>query len=226
MAIESKILADAELAAMQEKLQMEEEKNKELAALAEENEKLREQNLVIESKLIAEAQLAEEESRLKEQQRNEPKKKGMVYARNLFIAGSNESEHWSWVALEYDEISSNALVEAAELLTIWWFEVNGTFHTRELTPLTHYEVMYVIKLRKSASGWDVPVNMKLVLPTYTQERTVNLNEHVGKGWVTIMAGEFVTLPECVGEFKFSMYENKGFCRKGLIVKGVAIRPKK
>uniref|UniRef100_A0A1J3DJ94 AIG1-type G domain-containing protein n=1 Tax=Noccaea caerulescens TaxID=107243 RepID=A0A1J3DJ94_NOCCA len=202
MAIESKILADAELAAMQEKLQMEKEKNKQLIALAE------------------------EENRLKEQQRNEPKKTGVVYARNLGIEWGQDSRYWSWVTLQYD-ISSNALVEAAALLGVCWLDVGGTFDTRELSPWTHYEVVFVMKLKKSASGWEVPVHMKLVMPNNMagpEERIVKLEEYIGKGWVTILAGEFLTTPEYLGEIRFSMYETKRW-QEGLIIKGVIIRPK-
>ncbi|CAA7059279.1 unnamed protein product [Microthlaspi erraticum] len=249
MANESK---EAELAAMQDKLQMEEklrmeeEENKQLAALTEENEKLREQNMVIESKFLAEAELevlqvkfqmeqeknkqlialVEEESRLKEQHRNEPKKTGVVYARNLCIEWGQDSRYWSWVTLQYD-ISSNALVEAAALLGVCWLDVGGTFDTRELTPWTHYEVVFVMKLRKSASGWEVPVHMKLVMPNSMpgpEERIVKLKDYIGKGWVTILAGEFLTTPEYLGEIRFSMYETNRW-QEGLIIKGVIIRPK-
>ncbi|KAL9858552.1 putative phloem protein [Arabidopsis thaliana] len=149
----------------------------------------------------------------------------MVYARNLVIAGSHQSEHWSWVPMQYDT-SSETIVEAASLVGLCWLDIGGTFNTRELTPWTHYEVVYLLKLIKSATGWEVPVNLKLTLPSGAkpQERSVTLKEYIGKSWVAIPAGEFMTTPENNGEISFSFYE-MGRWQEGLVVKGVAIRPK-
>lgn len=92
-----------------------------------------------------------------------------------------------------------------------------------------YEVVYVVKLEDTASGWETPVNLKLTLPNSSampQERSVSLKENIGKWWVDISADEFMTSPENAGEISFSMYEIKsGWWKKGLFVKGVAIRPK-
>jgi len=52
-----------------------------------------------------------------------------------------------------------------------------------------------------------------------------MRQHIGKGWVTIHAGEFITTPENVGLIGFRMSEvDSGDNRGGLIVKGVLIRP--
>lgn len=105
--------------------------------------------------------------------------------------------------------------------------MGGKFDTRELTPLTKYEVVFVVKLESAASGWETPVNLKLTLPN-SRERPkdwrVTLKEHIGKSWVDIPAGEFITSPENNGEISFSMSETARW-QEELIVKGVVIRPK-
>ncbi|OAP17898.1 hypothetical protein AXX17_AT1G34680 [Arabidopsis thaliana] len=200
-AIEANKLVEAKLALVEEALRMEQEKNKQI--MADENKRIKEE----------------------EQRKIDSKKTHMVYARNLVIAGSHQSEHWSWVPMQYDT-SSETIVEAASLVGLCWLDIGGTFNTRELTPWTHYEVVYLLKLIKSATGWEVPVNLKLTLPSGAkpQERSVTLKEYIGKSWVAIPAGEFMTTPENNGEISFSFYE-MGRWQEGLVVKGVAIRPK-
>ncbi|CAD5314419.1 unnamed protein product [Arabidopsis thaliana] len=155
------------------------------------------------------------------------RKKHIVYARDLSIKLSNNSEYWSWRPLR-DETSSETLVlEAAVLRGICWLDVGGRLDTRELTPKTKYEAVYVVKLEDTASGWETPVNLKLTLPNSRarpQERSVNLKEHIGKSWVDILVGEFITSPDNDGEISFSMRETTHW-QEGLIIKGVVIRPK-
>ncbi|CAA7045229.1 unnamed protein product [Microthlaspi erraticum] len=149
--------------------------------------------------------------------------KYMVYARDLSIAWSDNSQYWSWVPLR------ETLGEAALLKMVCWLGVNGTFNTRELTPGTKYEVVYVVKLENTASGWEIPVNLKLTVARSggrPQEHSVRLKEHIGRLWVDIPAGEFIMSPEISGEISFSMYEiASGSWKRGLCVKGVEIRPK-
>ncbi|CAA7045272.1 unnamed protein product [Microthlaspi erraticum] len=147
----------------------------------------------------------------------------MIYARNLGITWSDNSEYWSLQSLQYGA----SCVEAAVLRNVCWLDVNGTFDTRVLTPGTRYEVVYVVKLEDTASGWETPVNLKLTLPcNRAQERSVRLNVYIGRSWVAIPAGEFITTPQNAGQISFSMYETaSNSWKKGLIVKGVEIRPK-
>ena len=110
---------------------------------------------------------------------------------------------------------------------ICWLDVGGRLDTSELTPKTKYEAVYVVKLEDTACGWETPVNLKLTLPNSRarpQERSVNLKEHIGKSWVDIPVGEFITSPDNDGEICFSMQETTHW-QEGLIIKGVVIRPK-
>lgn len=125
-------------------------------------------------------------------------------------------------------VYSDVKIEVAKTERVAWLEVVGKFETEKLTPNSLYEVLFVVKLIDSAKGWDYRVNFKLVLPTgETKERRENMNMLERNRWVEIPVGEFRTSPEHLsGKIEFSMFEVKsGQWKSGLIVKGVAIRPK-
>ncbi|XP_020874013.1 protein PHLOEM PROTEIN 2-LIKE A2 [Arabidopsis lyrata subsp. lyrata] len=153
----------------------------------------------------------------------------MLNARELSItwAESQTNKYWSWFS-DLDQTSSDVGTEVAKMERVAWLEVVGNFETEKLTPNSLYEVVFVVKLIDSAKGWDFRVNFKLVLPTgETKERREHVNLLERNQWVEIPAGEFTTLPEHLsGKIEFSMLEVKsGQWKSGLIVKGVAIRPK-
>ncbi|CAF2148684.1 unnamed protein product [Brassica rapa subsp. trilocularis] len=153
----------------------------------------------------------------------------MLYARDLAIslAEFQTNNNWSWFT-DIDQTSSDARIEVAKLEWVAWLEVFGNFEMENLTPNSLYEVVFVVKLVDPAQGWEVPVYFKLVLPTgETKERQENMTMLGRNRWVEILAGEFRTSPEYIfGKIEFSMYEVKGgLWKSGLVVKGVAIRPK-
>ncbi|GLT63049.1 hypothetical protein SLA2020_356430 [Shorea laevis] len=77
-----------------------------------------------------------------------------------------------------------------------------------------------------AYGWEDPVNVRLILPDRNkQERKENLMKKPRGEWIEIPVGEFVASPEMAGEIEFSIYEYGGKWKRGLVIKGVAIRPK-
>ncbi|KAG2249205.1 hypothetical protein Bca52824_088833 [Brassica carinata] len=151
----------------------------------------------------------------------------MLYARDLAIslAEFQTNNNWSWFS-DLDQTSSDAGVEVAKLEWVAWLEVFGNFEMENLTPNTLYEVVFVVKLVDPTQGWEVPVNFKLVLPTgETKERQENMIMLGRNRWIEILAGEFRTSPEYIfGKIEFSMYKG-GLWKSGLVVKGVAIRPK-
>lgn len=118
-------------------------------------------------------------------------------------------------------------VDVAELLNVCWLEVGGKFETNKLSPGTLYEVAFEIMLKDPAYGWEVPVNIRLTLPDGNkQEHKENLMKKPRGEWIEIPVGEFVTSPENTGEIEFSIYEYEGGkWKRGLVIKGVAIRPK-
>ena len=82
-------------------------------------------------------------------------------------------------------------------------------------------------LKDQAQGWEVPVNVRLVLPGgKIQQRKENLLEKPRARWIEIPVGEVVESDRVVGEMEFSMYECEGgMWKQGLVVKGVTIKPK-
>lgn len=105
--------------------------------------------------------------------------------------------------------------------------MGGKFETKKLSPRTLYEVAFEIMLKDPSYGWEVPVNVRLTLPDGNkQEHKENLMKKPRGEWIEIPVGEFVTSPENTGEIEFSIYEFEGGkWKRGLVIKGVAIRPK-
>ncbi|BBH01296.1 phloem protein 2-A1 [Prunus dulcis] len=148
----------------------------------------------------------------------------MVYARDLLITWAEDNRYWLWPSLQE---TSGVVVDAAELINVCWLEVHGKFETSKLSPGTLYEVVFVVKLKASGYGWDVPVNVRLTLPDDSiQWHKVNLMEIPREQWIEISVGEFRASPEKPGDMEFSMYEyDGGKWKRGLVIKGVTIRPK-
>lgn len=118
-------------------------------------------------------------------------------------------------------------IDVAELLNVCWLDINGKFDTSKLSPGTLYEVVFVVMLRIISYGWEFPVNLRLVFPDGTrQEKKENLMEKQREKWIEIHAGEFMVEKERVGFVEFSLSETKILIwKRGLVVKGVVIRPK-
>lgn len=115
----------------------------------------------------------------------------------------------------------------AELLNVCWLEVHGRFDIANLSPGTIYEIVFVVKLKDPAYGWEVPVNLRLTLPDGSRhEHKENLMEKPRGKWIEIAAGNFKASAEKAGDMEFSLYEYEGGeWKRGLLIKGVIIRPK-
>ncbi|KAM1032516.1 hypothetical protein ACFX2I_036093 [Malus domestica] len=148
----------------------------------------------------------------------------MVYARDFSITWAEDNRYWHWYSLQE---TSDVFIDAAELLNVCWLEVHGKFETANLSPGTLYEVVFVVKLNAADYGWEDPINFRLTLPDGTRQcRKVNLMQTPRGQWVEIPVGEFRASPEKSGDMEFSMYEyDGGKWKKGLVIKGVVIRPK-
>ncbi|CAK9187151.1 unnamed protein product [Ilex paraguariensis] len=148
----------------------------------------------------------------------------MLFARDLSITWADDNRFWHW---PYLPETNNVLIDVAELLNVSWLEIHGKFETTKLSPGVTYEVVFVVMLRDPAYGWQVPVNLRLILPDGSrQEHKENMMEKTRGRWIEIPAGEFTTLPEKDGEVEFSLYDyDGGVWKRGLVIKGVAIRPK-
>ncbi|KAL5578523.1 hypothetical protein UlMin_020222, partial [Ulmus minor] len=144
-------------------------------------------------------------------------------ARDLMICWGENECYWRWV--QHRE-TCNQVIDIAELLNVCWLDVGGKIETTRLCPRTQYEVVFEIMMKDCATGWGVPVNVRLILPNgCKQECKVNLCEKPRGRWIEIPVGVFTTSPGHCGEIQFSLYEYGGHWKKGLVIKGVRIRPK-
>lgn len=148
----------------------------------------------------------------------------MLFAKDLSITWGGDARYWKWPSIRE---SGDVTVDVAELLDVCWLEIYGKFNTKMLSPGILYDVVFVIKLKDPAYGWGVPVNVSLVLPNgYKQERKEKLQTKPREQWIEVPVGEFITSPENVGEIQFGMHEyDGGEWKRGLVIKGIAIRPK-
>lgn len=148
----------------------------------------------------------------------------MLFARGLLITWSENEQHWQWVPLKEN---SGVEIELASLLNVCWLEVHGRFETSYLTPGVVYEVVFVV-IMELGYGWARPVNLRLKLPdgNVTQREECLLEMPKGQ-WVELKAGEFMAESSLVGEMEFSLYEYEGGqWKRGLVIKGAIIRPKR
>ncbi|XP_020978085.1 protein PHLOEM PROTEIN 2-LIKE A1 [Arachis ipaensis] len=122
----------------------------------------------------------------------------MLYARALSITWAENQHYWKWVT---QKESSGTIIE--------------------------YEVSFIVMLKDPAQGWEVPVNVRLVLPGgKKQQHKESLIEKLRMQWIEIPVGEFVASEKDGGEMEVSLYEYEGgMWKQGLVIKGVAIKPK-
>ncbi|KAJ4960174.1 hypothetical protein NE237_020084 [Protea cynaroides] len=149
----------------------------------------------------------------------------MVFARDLSITWGNDNRYWNWASFQE---TSNVFVDIASLTNVCWLEVRGKLDTSNLSPGVKYVVTFVISLKNTANGWNVPVNFELILPDGTkQERKEDFPSKPKGQLLEILVGEFETGREMEGDVKFSLIEiNGGLWKSGLVLKGVRIQPKK
>ncbi|GKB62181.1 phloem protein 2-LIKE A1-like protein [Tanacetum coccineum] len=148
----------------------------------------------------------------------------LVFARDLSVTWGEDSRYWHWPCIKE---TSEVVLDVAEMLSVCWLEVNGKFEISKLTPGIKYEVVFVVMLKDPAYGWEVPINIRLILPDGTkQEHKENMMEKPRSKWFEIPVGEFMEEAKKGGFVEFSLYEYEGGAwKKGLLVKGAAIRPK-
>uniref|UniRef100_A0A6N2MJS1 Uncharacterized protein n=1 Tax=Salix viminalis TaxID=40686 RepID=A0A6N2MJS1_SALVM len=149
----------------------------------------------------------------------------MLFAKDLSITWGGDTRYWKWRSL--CETGGDVSVDVAELLNVCWLEIYGKFNTKMLSPGILYEVVFVVKLKDPAYGWGVPVNVSLVLPNgYKHEHKEKLQTKPRERWIEVRVYEFITSPENVGEIQIGMTEyDGGEWKRGLVIKGISIRPK-
>ncbi|CAI9284390.1 unnamed protein product [Lactuca saligna] len=142
----------------------------------------------------------------------------LVFARDLSIAWQDDNRYWHWTSIK--EASDQEFIDVAELLNVCWLDVAGKFETAKLTPGMKYEVVFMVMLKDPAYGWEVPINVRLVLPDGSkQEHKENMVEKPRSRWFEIPVGEFTAEAKNGGFIEFSFYEHEaGAWKRGLLVK--------
>jgi hypothetical protein len=114
----------------------------------------------------------------------------------------------------------------AKLSHVCWLDVRGRLDLSKLSPEVVYEIVYVVKLTEGASGWELPIQLRLSLPDGRgQERQVSLLEKPRRQWIELNVGNFQRKNGELGEVSFLICEHGGHWKRGLIIKGAVIRPK-
>ncbi|KNA19100.1 hypothetical protein SOVF_064620, partial [Spinacia oleracea] len=111
----------------------------------------------------------------------------MLYARSLFVTWGHR-EYWSWNSFK-DTNDDN--IEVVKLINVCWLDVRGKLGMSELSPGVTYESVYVVKLTKSASGWELPLMLRLNVPGEENKiRQVSMLMKPKGEWFELNLGSF------------------------------------
>ncbi|KAL7599081.1 protein PHLOEM PROTEIN 2-LIKE A1-like isoform X1 [Lactuca sativa] len=149
----------------------------------------------------------------------------MVFARDFSVEWGSDKRYWDWPSIKE---TSDVFIDVVELLQVSRLSVESKFDTANLTAGMNYEVVFVMMLKEDSDGWSAPVTFRLDLPNGNkQEHEESLLKKPRSQWFEIQVGEFMVEPKNDGIIKFMLGEtNSGGWKRGLVVKGVVIRPKK
>ncbi|XP_074302754.1 putative disease resistance protein At1g59780 [Silene latifolia] len=130
---------------------------------------------------------------------------------------------WIW-SDEIESYSGGTLIKVAKLAPdLDIVELIGTFNYDSLSPEVTYEVVYEIMLGQPETGYEMLTESRLTLPdgSIKSRGGEQLNDKPLHEWIPIVVAEFETSLHNSGHLEFSLTCE----RRGLIVKGVIIRPK-
>ncbi|KAI5347592.1 hypothetical protein L3X38_000479 [Prunus dulcis] len=162
------------------------------------------------------------------------KKCYMVGARELTVIWGDTPPYWQWISLP-----ESRFAQVAELNYVWWLEIKGYIETKNLSPRTAYAAYFVYQLSSEHNPRTAttPFRFRVAYEQGTaDERSVILDpithegiappqaRYRGNGWIEIEMGEFIT-EEDNATVLFSLMEISSFCKSGLIVEGIELRPK-
>lgn len=150
----------------------------------------------------------------------------VLFAREFNVTHGNNPQCWRWIK---DKETSGEDIEVAELLEVWWLDVNGKIRTIDLSPGTLYEIVFIVKKMPGYADNESNFSLNLII-NFQYSKSLSRSESLeGKpleNWFEIQVGEFVMLPQYVGDMVFFLQQHHGDCKRGLIVKCAIVRPKK
>ncbi|XP_073108127.1 uncharacterized protein PHLOEM PROTEIN 2-LIKE A4-like [Elaeis guineensis] len=147
-----------------------------------------------------------------------------IYPRDLQITWGNDERYWKWhwLLLKSQDYKD---IEVPELLQVCWLEIKGKFNMSQLTPNANYEVVFVLMMLESRSGWEHPVTLRLGMPNgnSTSRRSWELKDMPVNEWKELVVGSFTASAR--GDVTFSLLgDDKTRWKQGLVVKYVDVRP--
>ncbi|KAM1039124.1 hypothetical protein ACFX13_034445 [Malus domestica] len=171
------------------------------------------------------------------------KKCYMISPKDLMIAWGGTPAYWKWISL-----ANSRFEEVAELVVVWWFEIRGKIDTRILSPSTIYKAYLVFMLSERARGFDRDDPLEVKVGLFGEEETsskrivflgrqnitgrpmeIDETQYPKKrpdGWLEVEIGEFF----CPGEEDGGLMEMTCMevdrMKRGLIVQGIEVRPKR
>ncbi|KAK6918060.1 Phloem protein 2-like [Dillenia turbinata] len=146
-----------------------------------------------------------------------------LYARSLYITWGGV-ENWIWNCFKE---TSEENIEVAKLSHVCWLDVRGKLEISDLSTGVAYEIVYIVKLTKGATGWELPITLRLSVPgKSTKERQISLLDRAkARGeWIELNVGSFVAEDGETGEVCFDLYEHGGHWKTGLLIQSAVIRP--
>ncbi|BAF10394.2 Os02g0812600 [Oryza sativa Japonica Group] len=166
----------------------------------------------------------------------------MLSARALQITWGDTPRYWRWIPL------TDSRLEGAELLSVCWLEIHGKILSKMLSRNTNYAAYLVYRIADRSYGLDFPfqeASVSIGGSTTTRqvgsvERRLKRRcshalvlaediEHPQKrsdGWMELKLGELYNEEGDDGEVCISFRETEGHWKRGLVVQGIEIRPKK
>ncbi|XP_026432401.1 protein PHLOEM PROTEIN 2-LIKE A1-like [Papaver somniferum] len=155
----------------------------------------------------------------------------MLFPRSFGITWEHDTRYWTWLSITEPSASGDEEIEVPELVKVCWLTIHGKLVISRLSPGVNYEVVFIVMLQEDGYGWEVPVDLCLVLPDGKRLiQKVNLETMPKSQWIEIHVGDFKT-PHQLGdqekEVNFIMSEHEKLnWKKGLVIEEVIIRPKK
>ncbi|KAI3899942.1 hypothetical protein MKW92_010889 [Papaver armeniacum] len=154
----------------------------------------------------------------------------MLFPRSFDITWGWDTRYWTWLPVIEPSASDDAEIEVPELVRVCWLDVHGKIDISKLSPGVNYEVVFVVMFREWSGGWDTPVDLCLILPDGQRPvKKVNLETMPKSQWIEIHVGDFKT-PQQPGdeetEVSFSLLKQELNWKKGLVIEGAIVRPKK
>lgn len=86
----------------------------------------------------------------------------------------------------------------------------------------------MVMLKEPTKGWEEPVNLRFILPNGAIiDRTKNLKIKPRNRWMELYLGEFeIETAENDEAIEFALLQKNTYVlKKGLVIKGVIVRPK-